>query len=132
MVSKYYCLILLKNLLKEKYCFSAGKNLADVNVIFESTWRVFDLITTTWRPNYFQFLCRETCQRMAGDNERLHNSLYQTEKDTIEVVTYLKQGDVEKDEKVYCLCCCCLSCCFTLILIYDFILLSLMQYWYRF
>lgn len=99
---------------------------------------MFDLINTTWRPNYFQFLCRETCQRMAGDNERLHNSLYQTEKDTIEVVTYLKQGDVEKDEKVYCLCCCCLCCCylcccclcccFALILIYDFILLSLMQY----
>ena len=37
---------------------------------------------------------------MATENERLHNTLYQTEKDTIEVVDYLKQGDLEKDEQV--------------------------------
>ena len=37
---------------------------------------------------------------MASENERLHSLLFQTEKDTIEVVTYLKQGDIEKEENV--------------------------------
>nr|XP_002122599.1 basal body-orientation factor 1-like [Ciona intestinalis] len=43
---------------------------------------------------------RETCKRMAGENEKLHDTLFQSEKDTIEVVTYLKKGDMEKDEEI--------------------------------
>ena len=52
--------------------------------------------TSCWLSYYF----RETCKRMASENERLHSLLFQTEKDTIEVVTYLKQGDIEKEENV--------------------------------
>jgi len=37
---------------------------------------------------------------MATENERLHENLFQTEKDTIEVVTFLKKGDIEKEEEV--------------------------------
>ena len=39
---------------------------------------------------------------MAEDNDKLHSTLYQTEKDTIEVVSYLKQGDRDKDDQVTC------------------------------
>ena len=37
---------------------------------------------------------------MAAENDKLHETLHQTEKDTIEVVTFLKQGDIEKDDQV--------------------------------
>ena len=38
---------------------------------------------------------------MASENEKLHDTLYQSEKDTINVVKFLKKDDMAKDEKVY-------------------------------
>jgi hypothetical protein len=43
---------------------------------------------------------RETCKTIAGENEKLQSTLFQSERDTVEVVTYLKKGDMEKDEKI--------------------------------
>ncbi|XP_076803349.1 basal body-orientation factor 1-like [Clavelina lepadiformis] len=43
---------------------------------------------------------RENCKRMAGENDKLHDTLFQSERDTIEVVTFLKKGDIEKDEQI--------------------------------
>ena len=38
---------------------------------------------------------------MTLENEKLHQTLFQAEKDTIEVITYLKKEDLIKDEQVY-------------------------------
>lgn len=44
---------------------------------------------------------RESCKKLAVDNEKLTENLFQSEKDTIDVITYLKQGDMEKDDKIH-------------------------------
>ena len=54
--------------------------------------------TFTW--NVILYLYRETCKTIATENEKLQSTLFQSERDTVEVVTYLKRGDMEKDEKV--------------------------------
>ena len=43
---------------------------------------------------------RENCRKVAAENEKLHDTLYQAERDTIEVITYLKKEDLIKDEQV--------------------------------
>ena len=46
------------------------------------------------------FILRESCKKLAVDNEKLHETLFQSEKDTIDVITYMKKGELEKDDKV--------------------------------
>jgi len=43
---------------------------------------------------------RESCQKVSYENEKLHDTLYQAERDTIEVITYLKKEDLLKDEHI--------------------------------
>jgi hypothetical protein len=45
-------------------------------------------------------LFRENARRLVLENEGLHTQMAQTEKDTIDVVTYLKRQDLEKDKQV--------------------------------
>jgi len=46
------------------------------------------------------YVFSETCKKLAVDNEKLQDTLYQSERDTIDVVKYLKKGDMAKDEQV--------------------------------
>ncbi|XP_039247891.2 basal body-orientation factor 1-like [Styela clava] len=43
---------------------------------------------------------RESCKKLAVDNEKLHDTLFQSEKDTIDVITYMKKGELDKDDKI--------------------------------
>jgi len=43
---------------------------------------------------------KENCRKVAAENEKLHDTLYQAERDTIEVITYLKKEDLIKDEQI--------------------------------
>ena len=43
---------------------------------------------------------RENARRLVLENESLNTQMRQTEKDTIDVVTYLKRQDLEKDKQV--------------------------------
>lgn len=45
-------------------------------------------------------VCREHARRLALENEALQNEVLQSEKDTIDVVGYLKRQDEEKDVQV--------------------------------
>ena len=48
----------------------------------------------------YYLLCREHAKHLALENDALQTQVEQTEKDTIDVVTYLKHQDEEKDKKV--------------------------------
>lgn len=39
---------------------------------------------------------RETCRKLAGENENISDSLYQAERDTIDVISLLKREDIAK------------------------------------
>ena len=43
---------------------------------------------------------RERVETLATDNETLRDQMRQTEKDTLDVVSFLKKQDVEKDTEV--------------------------------
>lgn len=43
---------------------------------------------------------RTSCKRVADENRKLHDALYQAERDTIEVISYLKKEDMVKDEQI--------------------------------
>ncbi|ELU12903.1 hypothetical protein CAPTEDRAFT_173951, partial [Capitella teleta] len=43
---------------------------------------------------------RDNARRLVAENEGLHTQMSQTEKDTIDVVTYLKRQDLEKDKQI--------------------------------
>ena len=43
---------------------------------------------------------RENSRRLVLENDGLHTQMHQTEKNTIDVVTYLKRLDLEKDKQV--------------------------------
>ena len=45
---------------------------------------------------------RETARYLVVANDTLQSQVQQTEKDTIDVVTYLKRQDQEKDKQVSC------------------------------
>lgn len=47
------------------------------------------------------FKYRDNYKKVSMENEKLHQTLFQAEKDTIEVITYLKKEDLKKDEQVY-------------------------------
>ncbi|CAF1062623.1 unnamed protein product [Didymodactylos carnosus] len=42
---------------------------------------------------------RESSNMLANENETLRDQMRQTEKDTIDVVTYLKKQDIDKDSE---------------------------------
>ncbi|CAF5076685.1 unnamed protein product [Rotaria magnacalcarata] len=44
--------------------------------------------------------CREVVGTLAGENETLRDQLRQTEKDTIDVVSFLKKQDMDKDTEI--------------------------------
>jgi len=48
------------------------------------------------------FLCasREHARKLALENEALHDQVRQTEKDTVDVLGFLKGQDEQKDEQV--------------------------------
>ena len=39
---------------------------------------------------------RETCRKLAAENENISDSLYQAERDTIDVISLLKREDIAK------------------------------------
>lgn len=43
---------------------------------------------------------RENAKRLLYENDSLQQQVSQTEKDTIEVISFLKQEDMKKDEQV--------------------------------
>jgi len=43
---------------------------------------------------------RDSCKKISFENDKLHDTLYQAERDTIEVITYLKKEDMLKDEQL--------------------------------
>ena len=43
---------------------------------------------------------RETARKLLLENETIHNQMHQTEKDTIDVISYLKRQDQEKDRQI--------------------------------
>merc|ERR1711892_834732 len=43
---------------------------------------------------------RETCKKLAAQNEVITNALFQAERDTIEMVSVLKREDINKDKKI--------------------------------
>merc|ERR1711892_1200916 len=43
---------------------------------------------------------RETCKKLAAQNEVVTNALFQAERDTIEMVSVLKREDINKDKKI--------------------------------
>ena len=43
---------------------------------------------------------RATCQRLADENETVTNSLYQAERDTIEIISVLKREDISKENQI--------------------------------
>ena len=47
------------------------------------------------QPNY-----RETAKKLVYDNEALQNQMVQTERDTIDVISFLKKEDMKKDDQV--------------------------------
>ncbi len=46
------------------------------------------------------YLNRERVDTLATDNETLRDQMRQTEKDTIDVVSFLKKQDLDKDTEV--------------------------------
>ena len=48
----------------------------------------------------FTVFCRETARKLMIENEAIHNQMYQTEKDTIDVISYLKRQDQDKDKQI--------------------------------
>ena len=43
---------------------------------------------------------RETCKRLADENENVTNSLYQAERDTIEIIQVLKRQNIEQENTI--------------------------------
>ena len=53
-----------------------------------------------WSRNVQRDDYRSTCQKLAEENETVSNSLYQAERDTIEIITILKREDIGKDKRI--------------------------------
>lgn len=45
-------------------------------------------------------ICRDTAETLSNENDTLRDQMRQTEKDTIDVISYLKKQDVDKDTEV--------------------------------
>lgn len=45
-------------------------------------------------------VCRDNAKRLLYENDSLQQQVSQTERDTIEVIAFLKQEDMKKDEQV--------------------------------
>jgi len=58
-------------------------------------WQNKLVLTERQRDDY-----RSTCQKLAEENETVSNSLYQAERDTIEIITILKREDIGKDKRI--------------------------------
>merc|ERR1712131_75504 len=58
-------------------------------------WQNKLLLTERQRNDY-----RATCQKLAAENEVVTNSLFQAERDTIEMVSVLKREDIAKEKKI--------------------------------
>jgi len=58
-------------------------------------WQNKLVLTERQRDDY-----RSTCQKLAEENETISNSLYQAERDTIEIITILKREDIGKDKRI--------------------------------
>jgi len=43
---------------------------------------------------------RETCQKLASENEKISSSLYQAERDTIDIISLLKREDIQKFKNI--------------------------------
>jgi len=43
---------------------------------------------------------RETCQKLAAENEKISSSLYQAERDTIDIISLLKREDIQKFKNI--------------------------------
>lgn len=58
-------------------------------------WQNKLILTERQRDDY-----RSTCQKLAEENETVSNSLYQAERDAIEIITILKREDIRKDKEI--------------------------------
>merc|ERR1712242_116897 len=78
-----------------------GKNPVDRDsellqaVTNSKLWQNKLLLTERQRNDY-----RATCQKLAAENEVVTNSLFQAERDTIEMVSVLKREDITKEKKI--------------------------------
>ena len=45
-------------------------------------------------------VCRDTAETLGNENDALRDQMRQTEKDTIDVISYMKKQDVDKDTEV--------------------------------
>ncbi len=43
---------------------------------------------------------RDTAQKLLQENDVIHRQLHQTERDTLDVISFLKRQDQEKDQQV--------------------------------
>lgn len=52
--------------------------------------------------NMFFLFNRDNAKRLVYENDMLQMQMANTEKDTLDVISYLKQEDSKKDDQVWC------------------------------
>ena len=86
------------NIFRKKGGAKKAKKDASIKSMSEANSKMWETRLTLTEQSLMEY--RDNARRLVLENDTLQNQVSQTEKDTIDVITYLKRQDQEKDKQV--------------------------------